>query len=81
MTKQVKLLNRIRRNPTNVRFEEIDTLLSRWGFAKRIKGSHATYIYHEYRITIPYRKPFLLPVYVKLIQAILDELSDSETDA
>ena len=80
MTKQDKLLNRFRQNPRNVRFEEIDALLSKLGFTKRIRGSHATYTYREYRITVPYRRPFLLPVYVKQILIILDELSGKKKD-
>ena len=80
MTKQDKLLNRFRQNPRNVRFEEMDALLTKWGFTKRIKGSHATFTYGDYRITIPYRKPFLLPVYVKHVLAILDDLSSLEMD-
>ena len=80
MTKQDKLLIRFRQNPRNVRFEEMDALLSKWGFSKRTKGSHVTYTNGEYRITVPYRKPFLLPVYVKQILDILDGMDDSEVD-
>jgi predicted RNA binding protein YcfA (HicA-like mRNA interferase family) len=74
MTKKQKLLQRLRQNPKNVRFEEIDSLLLALGFEKRQRGSHVTYIYQQQtRMTIPIRKPFILPVYVKDILKLLDE--------
>lgn len=79
MTKRKKLLQRFRQNPKNVRFEEIDGLLTFLGFEKRQKGSHVTYIYQQqHRITIPNRKPFILPVYVKEMLKLLDETGISE---
>jgi predicted RNA binding protein YcfA (HicA-like mRNA interferase family) len=75
MSKKEKLLERFRQNPRNVRFEEMDTLLLTLGFEKRQKGSHATYILKgQGRISIPFRKPFILPVYVKEVLNLLDEI-------
>jgi predicted RNA binding protein YcfA (HicA-like mRNA interferase family) len=75
MSKQEKLLQRLRQNPKNVRFDDIDTLLSGLGFEKRQSGSHVTYVSTEYgRITIPFRKPFILPVYVKEVLKLLEEV-------
>jgi hypothetical protein len=62
MTQKEKLIQRLRQNPKNVRFEDIDKLLLSFGFEKRQKGSHAT------------RKPFILPVYVKEVLILLDEM-------
>ena len=75
MGKKEKLIQRLRQNPRNVRFEDIDKLLLSLGFEKRQKGSHATYILKEQgRITVPFRKPFILPVYVKEVLKLLDEM-------
>jgi predicted RNA binding protein YcfA (HicA-like mRNA interferase family) len=75
MGKKEKLLERFHQNPRNVRFEEIDKLLLSLGFEKRQKGSHATYILKgQGRITIPFRKPFILPVYVKEVLNLLDQI-------
>lgn len=74
MSKREKLLQRFRNNPKTVRFEEIDRLLLKLGFDKRQVGSHATYTLEQHLITIPFRKPYILPIYVKSILAILDTL-------
>jgi len=65
MSKHEKLLQRFRNNPKAVRFEEIDALLLRLGFDKRQSGSHATYTFGQHLITVPFRKPFILPIYVR----------------
>ncbi len=76
MSKKEKLIRKLRQNPKNIRFAEVDKLLLSLGFEKRQRGSHATYILKEGgRITIPMRKPFILPVYVKEILALLDEIN------
>ncbi|MCL4300947.1 MAG: type II toxin-antitoxin system HicA family toxin [Anaerolineae bacterium] len=54
----------------------MDKLLVSLGFEKRQKGSHATYILKgQGRITIPFRKPFILPVYVKEVLKLVDEMT------
>ena len=65
MSKREKLLLRFRTNPKTVRFEEIDTLLLWLGFEKHQSGSHATYAIEQYLITVPFRKPYILLIYVK----------------
>lgn len=74
MSKRQKLLQRFRTNPKTVRFDEVDHLLLGMGFEKRQVGSHATYRLHDVIVTIPFRKPYILPVYVKNILAMLDAL-------
>lgn len=75
MGKKEKLLHKIRQNPKAVRFKDIDTLLLSLDFEKRQRGSHATYVIKgQGRITIPFRKPFILPVYVKELLTLLDEM-------
>ncbi len=78
MSKTEKLLKKIRQNPKNVRFKDIDKLLLSLGFEKRQRGSHATYVLkNQGRITVPFRKPFILPVYVKEVLKLLDEMDVS----
>lgn len=43
MSKINKLLQRIKDNPKNVRFEDIESLLDGLGFKIRSKGSHYTF--------------------------------------
>jgi len=77
MVKREKQIERLRQNPKTVRFEEIDTILLGLGFNKLQRGtSHAVYSLGNQRITIPFHKPFIKPVYVKLILDILDKLED-----
>ncbi len=80
MSKFKKALDRLRNNPKNVRFEEIDSLLLGLGFEKRQKGSHVTYTRHDLKdiITIPIHKPFILPVYVKTLIQIIDQIESKE---
>jgi len=74
MTKREKQLQHLRDNSKNVRFEDIDTLLLGLGFTKRQRGtSHAVYTLGVHRITVPYRKPFVKPIYVKMVLEVLDE--------
>ena len=75
MSKADKRIQKLRQNPKNVRFEEVDKLLRSLGFEKRQRGSHATYILKgRGRITVPFKKPFILPIYVKEILNLLDEI-------
>jgi hypothetical protein len=74
MSKQEKLLEKLHRNPKNVRFEDIDTLLSGLGFEKRQRGSHVTFsLKAGGRIIVPVKKPFILPVYVREVLDLLEE--------
>ncbi len=78
MTKREKLLERFRKNDKNVRFDEIDGLLINLGFERRSSGSHFVYRMQKIQITIPMRKPFILPVYVKNVLRIIDELLEDD---
>lgn len=81
MSKRDKAIEKLRKNPKTVRFEDVDSLLLSLGFEKRQKGSHATYILEKHRpITIPVRKPFILPIYVKNVLQLLDEINESLED-
>jgi predicted RNA binding protein YcfA (HicA-like mRNA interferase family) len=81
MGKKEKLLAKLRRNPKNIRPEELEKLLLWLGFEKRAgKGSHTVYKMDEYRLTVPYKKPFLKSVYIKLALEIIDELGLDKPD-
>ncbi|MBE0409323.1 MAG: type II toxin-antitoxin system HicA family toxin [Anaerolineales bacterium] len=69
-----KAIQRLRQNPKNVKFEEIENILLRLGFEKRhASGSHATFRKSGYRpLTVPYKKPFVKPSYVKLLLKTLE---------
>jgi hypothetical protein len=82
MSKIDKALERLRNNPKSVRFDDLDTLLLRLGFRKRQKGSHAFYTRGGLRIGVPHphNQPYVLPVYVKQVIALLDELDEDDED-
>jgi predicted RNA binding protein YcfA (HicA-like mRNA interferase family) len=78
MAKQDKRIETMRRNPKNVRPDDLDVVLRATGFSVRQQGtSHRVYVRGAQRLTVPQRHPFLLPVYVK--QA-LDLLAMEETE-
>ena len=93
MSKRKKLLERIRRNPRNVSFEDLITLLNYYGFDLiRSKGSHRSFKGlvggQAFLLTVPYKRP-LQAIYVKqalsLVERViaereLDEDEDDETD-
>lgn len=81
MTKRDKLIERMRRNPRSIRFDEIETLLLSLGFVKRRKGSsHAVFTLRSYQVVVPFRKPAVKPVYVQLVLALLDEIEGLNED-
>lgn len=77
MTKQEKRLKKIKQNPRHVRFDDLDRVLIHYGFERTQSGkgtSHYYYILEEYRLSIPYKRPFLKVVYVKEALKILEEI-------
>lgn len=77
MSKKEKAISKLRQNPKNVRFEEIETILDRLGFVKRQDGtSHAIFTLGKSRIQVPHRKPFVKPIYVKLLLEELDKIQE-----
>ncbi|NPV73186.1 MAG: addiction module toxin, HicA family [Pelotomaculum sp.] len=80
MGKLEKLLQKIKNNPKQVRFEELDKILIRAGFTKRQprKGSsHYTYTKGSARITVPFNQPHIDSAYVKLAIKVLEgEIKD-----
>jgi len=78
MGRKEKLLEQLRNNPTNVRFEDLDKLLQWYGFECRPPhgGSHYFYKRKGCRpISIPRHKP-VKSCYVKRALALIDELNE-----
>ena len=76
MSKKDKLLEKIRNNPTNVRFEIIQKIMLNYGFVETTPGggsSHYTYHKGIYRITIPKDIP-VNKIYIKKAIQIIDKL-------
>ena len=80
MTQREKLRRSVEQNLKAVRSEDLDRLLQAYGFARRSgKGSHHFYWRGEHRLVIPYRRPHLLPMYVKLALEAIDR-AEQEND-
>jgi hypothetical protein len=83
MTQREKLRRRIEQNPKAVRFEDLDRLLQACGFQVRQPGSGSShYFYKRGRVTlsIPRRRPHLLPIYVKRALAAIDRVEDETSN-
>jgi len=77
MSKREKAVAKIRQNPKNVRFEEIETILHRLGFVKRQDGtSHAIFTWGSHVIVVPKRKPFVKRKYIELMLDELDKIEE-----
>jgi predicted RNA binding protein YcfA (HicA-like mRNA interferase family) len=82
MNRLERLRRRIANSPKNVRFADLDNLLQSYGFEGRPgKGSHYYYRRGSQRIVVPFRRPYVLPIYVRLaLKAIARaELEDDES--
>ncbi len=76
MSRKDKILRKCKQNPKNIRFFEIERLLSEYGFyLERSSGSHHIFTDDRKAITIPAhnKKQFILEVYVKKILKIIGE--------
>ena len=68
MSKWEKRLSKIRQNPKNVRFEDLEIILLRLGFKKRQEStSHAVFKLGKNSLTIPkpHGSPFVKELYIK----------------
>jgi len=74
MSKKDKLLEAIKNNPKNVRFEDLKKILESIGY-KAINRGGSHYVFTKVNatpLTIPYKKPVKV-VYVKQVIKIIDE--------
>jgi hypothetical protein len=79
MTKREKRLAKIRNNPKNVRFEELDHLLRDYGFERRQPSggsSHYFYICGYHRLTVPKKRPYIKQIYVKQALRQIEEIEN-----
>ncbi|MCL6478100.1 MAG: toxin HicA [Peptococcaceae bacterium] len=76
-----KLLERIKRNPRTVRFEELDLVLRRAGFTRSQPGggsSHHIYRKGPHRLVVPFRQPYVLQTYVSRAIKLLEGVDADE---
>lgn len=84
MTKAEKLLQKVRNNPKQVTFAELDTLLRRLGFDCRQAGGGSSHFNYKHplfpgeRITIPYHRPHVKPVYVEHALEMIERVEVAE---
>jgi hypothetical protein len=82
MSRQDKLLEKVRNSPKAVRFEDLDRLLTFFGFERRQPGggsSHYVYFRRPYPpFTVARHKPHIHCKTVKEALAILDEILEQE---
>ncbi len=78
-----KLYERAKNNPGSVSFAELDTLLQRWGFARRQpRGGSSHYFYTRGSVTlsIPREGKAVKPVYVRQAMRALEQLDLGEEE-
>ncbi|MFZ1709311.1 MAG: type II toxin-antitoxin system HicA family toxin [Anaerolineae bacterium] len=75
MSQRKKLLEKLRHNPKNVRFEELETLLVQHGFQLvRVTGSHHYFAGYDRVISVVFRKPHVHRDAVQEVVKLLDDL-------
>lgn len=75
MSQWDKLLEKLNRLSSDVRFEELEKILSRYGYKKsqsRTGSSHYIFRKGDVKIVIPRHRP-ILKVYVALVRSIVEE--------
>lgn len=81
MTKREKLRQNIQNNPKSVRFEDMDVLLTQYGFERRQPGkgsSHYVYKLGEYSLVIARHRPFIHVNAVKDVLKVIRQLDFDE---
>jgi len=80
MARKEKLLNQIRNNPNQVRFEDIDKIMRQHGCEERHHGSHYVYSHPQLAGVITIVRPhgkagtqFVAPIYIKKALETLDK--------
>ena len=72
-----ELRRRVAQHPNAVSFDELRALLEAYGWSlHRIRSSHHIFHGPAGRVTVPYRRPHVLPVYVKQVLAITEGMDD-----
>jgi predicted RNA binding protein YcfA (HicA-like mRNA interferase family) len=77
MAKRDKRIAAMRRNPSNVRPDDLDVVLRAAGFTMRQQGtSHKVYTRGEQQVVVPQHRPFLKAAYLRRALAVLGEEKD-----
>ena len=79
MSKLEKLRKQIEQGPKHVRFEDLDKLLRAYGFEVRRPGrggSHYYYSKRRVKVSVPRRRPHVLPIYVRLALKAIDQAEE-----
>ncbi len=85
MTKREKRLQKIRQNPKNVRFNDLQAVLNDYGIKLiRSRGSHHTFSVkiddEVHTLVIPYRRPIRI-VYIRQALQLIDLMIELEQDS
>jgi len=80
-SRRERLRAKITQNPRHVRFEELLKLLQAYDFEvyRPGKGSHYYCVRGRYQISVPYRRPHVLPIYVKRALELIDQAESEES--
>ena len=82
MSKLQKLLKKIKNNPRQIRFDELDKILVRAGFRRsQPRGGSSHYIYSKgsKQISIPYAQPYIKSKYIERALELLEgEMNNNE---
>lgn len=86
MSKRDKLRRKLRNNPKGRTQQELETLVSHFGFVlDHITGSHHVFILEDaestYRIVIPIHRGRVKPFYVKQVIEMIDKIFPEESIA
>jgi len=76
-----KLLQKIKNNPKQVRFDELDKILTRTGFERRQPRSGSSHYYYSkgsLKISIPYNQPYILTSYVVAAIKLLERMGEDD---
>ncbi|MCK5762949.1 MAG: type II toxin-antitoxin system HicA family toxin [Clostridiales bacterium] len=80
LSKKEKLLNSIKNNPSNVKFETLQKLLFHYGFKERQpKGgsSHYTYTLDKQILTVPKHRP-VNKIYINQFLKIIEDIENKK---
>jgi predicted RNA binding protein YcfA (HicA-like mRNA interferase family) len=79
MSRQEKLLTKIRNNPRGVKFRDLTKVLEWYEFElRRVTGSHYIYKRAPYTISVPRHGKQVHSYIVKEVLRAIDELSDRD---
>lgn len=81
MSRLQKLYEKVRNNPKTVRFEELEKILLVAGFVKKQSGkgtSHYFYVKDGKALSVPYKRPYILEIYVKKALELVGDCFDDE---